>query len=77
MGGSWPHRDPLPPSNDPCADSGSWCINRRSRSAAPVTGDPVLNATTGLPSSSLGLEGVATAYYGNPRQIFATLGFSF
>ena len=42
----------------------------------PVTGDPTLSAA-GLPTSSLGLEGVATAYYGNPRQVFLTVGVKF
>ena len=42
-----------------------------------TTGDPFLDPVTNLPSSSLGLEGVATAYYGNPQQIFVKLGYSF
>jgi iron complex outermembrane receptor protein len=42
----------------------------------PVTGAPVLNAA-GRPTPSLGVEGVATAFYGNPRQVFLSLGFNF
>jgi iron complex outermembrane recepter protein len=34
------------------------------------------NGTPGI-SSTLGSEGVLTAYYGNPRQVFATVGFKF
>ncbi|MES2441635.1 MAG: TonB-dependent receptor [Pseudomonadota bacterium] len=30
------------------------------------------NATTGVYTSTLGLEGIATAFYGNPRQVFVT-----
>ncbi len=39
----------------------------------PVTGVPVRNAA-GNVVSSLGREGTVTAFYGNPRQIFLTLG---
>jgi iron complex outermembrane receptor protein len=40
-----------------------------------VTGDYILaNGQPGL-SSTLGVEGVLTAYYGNPRQILLTLGY--
>jgi iron complex outermembrane receptor protein len=40
-----------------------------------VTGDYILaNGQPGL-SSTLGIEGVLTAYYGNPRQILLTLGY--
>jgi len=41
----------------------------------PFTGDFIL--PTGAPgiSSALGREGVLTAYYGNPRQVFFTLGY--
>ncbi|MFN3387851.1 MAG: TonB-dependent receptor [Allosphingosinicella sp.] len=42
----------------------------------PVTGAPVLGAN-GLPTPSLGREGVATAFYGNPRQVFLSLGVNF
>lgn len=37
----------------------------------PATGLPVTNAS-GLPTPSLGREGVATVFYGNPRQVFVT-----
>ena len=43
----------------------------------PDTGDFVLaNGQPGL-SSTLGNEGVLTAYYGNPRQVWATVGVKF
>ncbi|HYW16913.1 MAG TPA: TonB-dependent receptor [Allosphingosinicella sp.] len=42
----------------------------------PVTGQPIINAA-GRPTPSLGLEGVATAFYGNPRQVFLSLGVKF
>jgi iron complex outermembrane receptor protein len=42
----------------------------------PVTGVPLLNAA-GNVRPSLGTEGVVTAFYGNPRQVFLTLGFNF
>ncbi|MEA3053787.1 MAG: iron complex outerrane recepter protein [Sphingomonadales bacterium] len=50
----------------------------------PVTGVPILSATRtsavfnqpGV-ASSLGREGVATAFYGNPRQVFLSLGVKF
>ncbi|MBA3576042.1 MAG: TonB-dependent receptor [Sphingomonas sp.] len=43
------------------------------------TGDFVLNPTTGrpIPAGGLGQEGVLTAYYGNPRQVFLSLGMNF
>jgi iron complex outermembrane recepter protein len=31
----------------------------------------------GLPTPTLGREGIATAFYGNPRQVFATVGLKF
>jgi iron complex outermembrane receptor protein len=40
-----------------------------------ITGVPVLNA--GNPIPALGREGVLTAFYGNPRQVFVTLGAKF
>ncbi|HEY7809726.1 MAG TPA: TonB-dependent receptor [Allosphingosinicella sp.] len=50
----------------------------------PVTGAPVksvapASAVFGQPgiAPSLGVEGVATAFYGNPRQVFLSLGFKF
>lgn len=45
-------------------------------SVAP-NGTPLRNATTGNVISSLGREGVVTAFYGNPRQIFLSAGFKF
>jgi iron complex outermembrane receptor protein len=42
----------------------------------PTTGVPTL-AGNGNPIPSLGREGVVTAFYGNPRQVFLTLGFNF
>ncbi|MCW3797681.1 TonB-dependent receptor [Sphingomonas sp. BN140010] len=50
----------------------------------PVTGQPVLSVTPtspvfGVPgtSSSLGLEGVVTAFYGAPRQVYLSLDMKF
>ncbi len=56
----------------------------------PVTGQPILSAAPRLANGaanpnynvpgvapSLGREGVVTAFYGNPRQIFLTLGLNF
>jgi iron complex outermembrane receptor protein len=41
------------------------------------TGQFVLaNGQPGL-SSTLGAEGVLTAYYGNPRQVYLTVGLNF
>ncbi|HEX8216555.1 MAG TPA: TonB-dependent receptor, partial [Allosphingosinicella sp.] len=42
----------------------------------PVTGAPIIGAT-GNPTPSLGREGVATVFYGNPRQITLSLGVRF
>lgn len=43
----------------------------------PDTGAFILaNGQPGL-SSTLGAEGVLTAYYGNPRQVYLTVGFNF
>lgn len=42
----------------------------------PVTGVPVVNAQ-GNVVPSLGREGTVTAFYGNPRQVFLTLGVKF
>ncbi|HMJ94060.1 MAG TPA: TonB-dependent receptor [Allosphingosinicella sp.] len=42
----------------------------------PVTGVPLLNAA-GNVIPSLGREGVVTAFYGNPRQVFLSLGIKF
>ena len=46
------------------------------RATDPVTGVP-LRAANGNPIPSLGREGIATAFYGNPRQIFLSLGINF
>jgi iron complex outermembrane receptor protein len=46
-------------------------------SVDPVTGVPLKNATTGNVIPSLGREGVVTTFYGNPRQIFLSLGMKF
>lgn len=40
-------------------------------------GTPIRNATTGNVVPTLGREGVVTAFYGNPRQIFVTAGVKF
>ncbi|HEX9946146.1 MAG TPA: TonB-dependent receptor, partial [Allosphingosinicella sp.] len=42
----------------------------------PVTGVPLLTAGGAL-RPSLGREGVVTAFYGNPRQVFLSLGMKF
>ena len=42
----------------------------------PVTGAP-LRTAAGNVRSSLGTEGVVTAFYGNPRQVFLSLGAKF
>ena len=43
------------------------------------TGDFVLNPVTGnpIPAGGLGQEGVLTAYYGNPRQVFVSFAVNF
>jgi len=46
-------------------------------SVNPVTGVPIRNATTGNVVPSLGREGIVTAFYGNPRQVFVSLGLNF
>jgi iron complex outermembrane receptor protein len=50
----------------------------------PVTGAPVLSVSPASPvfgqpgvSPSLGREGVVTTFYGNPRQVFLSLGMKF
>ena len=45
----------------------------------PYTGDFILNPLTGkpIPAGGLGQEGVLTAYYGAPRQVFLSLGLNF
>jgi iron complex outermembrane recepter protein len=52
--------------------------------ANPVTGEFIRSATRTAPTfnqpgiaPALGREGVATAFYGNPRQVFATFGVKF
>ncbi len=45
-------------------------------SVAP-DGTPLRNATTGNVIPSLGREGIVTAFYGNPRQLFVTAGLKF
>lgn len=42
----------------------------------PVTGE-IQNGTNGFPIPTLGPEGTLTAFYGNPRQIFATITFEY
>jgi iron complex outermembrane receptor protein len=42
----------------------------------PRTGVPLRDAQ-GRPRASLGREGVVTAFYGNPRQVFLTFGLNF
>ncbi|GGO92658.1 TonB-dependent receptor [Stakelama pacifica] len=44
--------------------------------ADPVTG-AIIPGANGLPVGNLGREGTLTAFYGNQRQIFATVGFRF
>jgi iron complex outermembrane receptor protein len=45
----------------------------------PYTGEFILNNAAGTPglNSTLGVEGVLTAYYGNPRQVFMSFGVKF
>lgn len=43
----------------------------------PDTGNFNRNPTTGALIPTLGTEGVLTAYYGNPRQVFGTIGLKF
>jgi iron complex outermembrane receptor protein len=43
----------------------------------PITGAPTHNAVTGNVVPSLGREGVVTTFYGNPRQLFLSLGMKF
>ena len=42
----------------------------------PVTGD-IQNGANGFPIPTLGPEGTLTAFYGNPRQVFATVTVEF
>ena len=45
----------------------------------PYTGEFILNNAAGTPglNSTLGVEGVLTGYYGNPRQVFLSFGVKF
>jgi iron complex outermembrane receptor protein len=44
----------------------------------PLTGAFVRDGNGNyIPASGLGKEGVLTAYYGNPRQVFVSLGLNF
>jgi len=45
----------------------------------PYTGAYILNPKTGnpIPAGGLGQEGVLTAYYGNPRQVWLSIGLNF
>jgi iron complex outermembrane recepter protein len=43
----------------------------------PLTGSPIFNPITGLPTASLGRTGVLTAFYGNPRQVWLSAAFNF
>ena len=43
----------------------------------PITGTPIFNPTTGLPTPTLGRTGVLTAFYGNPRQLFLSAAVNF
>jgi len=42
----------------------------------PITGALILNSA-GLPTAALGKTGTATAFYGNPRQIWVSAAFNF
>lgn len=42
----------------------------------PVTGE-IVNGANGFPIPTLGPEGTLTAFYGNPRQVFATVTFTY
>ncbi len=44
--------------------------------ASTIAGVPILTPAGGY-TPTLGKEGIATAFYGNPRQIFATVGVKF
>ena len=73
------------------ADSDRWSVglhgknltDRRYRTGGyqflrtdPTTGAVLTNAA-GNPTPSLGKEGVLTAFYGNPRQVYLTVGLKF
>jgi len=74
------------------SDGGRWSIGLHGRnltnkryivsgynflSQNPDTGDFNHNPVTGNFIPTLGNEGVLTAFYGNPRQVFLTVGFNF
>jgi len=42
----------------------------------PTTGE-IANGSNGFPIPTLGPEGTLTAFYGNPRQVFATVTFTY
>lgn len=42
----------------------------------PTTGE-IVNGANGFPIPTLGPEGTLTAFYGNPRQVFATVTFNY
>jgi iron complex outermembrane recepter protein len=42
----------------------------------PLTGSPILDPQGGL-QPALGADGILTAFYGNPRQVFLTIGLNF
>jgi len=42
----------------------------------PVTGTPIFNSA-GMPTAALGRTGTATAFYGNPRQVWLSAGYNF
>ena len=42
----------------------------------PTTGE-IINGANGFPIPTLGPEGTLTAFYGNPREVFAPIGFKF
>ena len=42
----------------------------------PVTGE-IVDGANGFPVPTLGPEGTLTAFYGNPRQVFATVSFTY
>jgi len=41
-----------------------------------VTGALILNSS-GLPTAALGRTGTATAFYGNPRQVWLSAAYNF
>ena len=43
----------------------------------PDTGEFLRNPVTGALIPTLGAEGTLTAYYGNPRQVYLTVGFNY